>query len=357
MTSDESASKIARGFASSSYTKALFQFGNTLLLYVASIYLMFLLLPVSYGYVLAISLLATVAHVRLFMIGHDCAHQSYLPRTSWQNKALGSFVGVLTNTPLDYWGSQHLLHHQTVGNLDRRGYGDVDTLTTDEFEAKSFWARVWYRIGRNPYVLMFIFAPIYFVIMLRYPFEQKQAPRKIWLSIMGTNLGMVFYYGGLIALFGLTPVLLVFTPVVIMSSAIATWLFYVQHQFDEAYWERKEAWNYKDATLQGSSFYNLPRWLHWATGNIGYHHIHHLNPKVPNYKLADCYESDPMLQEGKSIKFWESFRLAKLALWDESNRRLISFAEFYRTREHPTLLRKLSNFWRGFFRGMNGNLS
>tara|TARA_R110002072_G_scaffold1780_3_gene14637 strand:- start:39384 stop:40274 length:891 start_codon:yes stop_codon:yes gene_type:complete len=292
---------------------------------------MFNLLPASYGYVLAISLFATVAHVRLFMIGHDCAHQSFLPRTAgWQNKVIGNIVGVLTNTPLDYWASQHLLHHQTVGNLDRRGYGDVDTLTTEEFEATAFWGRVWYRIGRNPYVLIFIFAPIYFVIMQRYPFEQTRAPGKIWRSILGTNLGMVVFYGTLISIFGLESVLLVFAPVVLMSSAIAAWLFYVQHQFDDAYWERQENWSYKEATLQGSSFYNLPRWLHWVTGNIGYHHIHHLNPKVPNYRLSDCYESDPLLQECKSIGFWESFSLAKLALWDESNQRLISFAEFDR---------------------------
>lgn len=335
MTGNVLASQIARDFASPSYTKALFQFGNSLILYVTSVYLMFALLPVSYGYVLAISLLATVAHVRLFMIGHDCAHQSYLPRKGWQNKALGNFIGVLTNTPLDYWGSQHLMHHQTVGNLDRRGYGDVVTLTTEEFKATAFWSRVWYRIGRNPHILMFIFAPIHFLIMQRFPFEQKKAPRKVWLSIMGTNLGMVIYYGALISFFGLESVLLVFAPILLMSSTIAVWLFYVQHQFDEAYWEREEAWDYKDATLKGSSFYNLPRWLHWATGNIGYHHLHHLNPKIPNYKLAACHYSDPMLQEGKSITFWESFRLANLALWDESARRLISFAEFDRTSE-PT---------------------
>ncbi|MDA0978155.1 MAG: fatty acid desaturase [Proteobacteria bacterium] len=332
MTGNTAAYEIAREFASPSYPRAIFQFGNTLLLYVVSVGLMFALLPVSYGYVLAVSLFAVVAHVRLFMIGHDCAHQSYLPRTGWQNKALGNFVGVLTNTPLGYWGSQHLLHHQTVGNLDRRGYGDVDTLTTEEFEARPFWGRVWYRIGRNPYVLMFIFAPIYFVIMQRYPFEQKRAPAKIWRSIIGTNIGMVIYYGCLIWIFGLESVLLVFAPIVLLSSAIATWLFYVQHQFDEAYWERQENWTYEEATLQGSSFYNLPRWLHWVTGNIGYHHIHHLNPKIPNYKLAECYASVPRLQNGKSISFWESFRLAKLALWDEANRRLVSFAEFDRSR-------------------------
>jgi omega-6 fatty acid desaturase (delta-12 desaturase) len=180
---------------------------------------------------------------------------------------------------------------------------------------------------------MFILAPIHFLIMQRFPFEQKNPPRKVWLSIMGTNLGMMIYYGTLVSFFGLESVLFVFAPVLLMSSTIAVWLFYVQHQFDEAYWEREETWNYKNATLKGSSFYNLPRWLHWATGNIGYHHLHHLNPKIPNYKLADCHYADPMLQEGKSINFWESFRLAKLSLWDESARRLISFAEFDRTSE------------------------
>ena len=289
---------------------------------------MFVLLPVSYGYVLALSLLATVAHVRLFMIGHDCAHRSYLPRTGWQNKALGNLVGILTNTPLDYWGSQHMKHHQTVGNLDRRGTGDVVTLTTEEFAATPLMGRFWYRVGRNPYILMFIFAPIHFVIMQRYPFEQKNAPGKVWLSIMGTNLGMVVYYGTLIALFGLKPVLLVFTPVTLMSSTIAVWLFYVQHQFDDVYWERDDAWTYKDATTKGSSFYDLPRWLHWATGNIGYHHIHHLNPMIPNYKLGACHAADPMLQEDHRLGFWQSFRLGKLALWDESAGRLITFAEF-----------------------------
>jgi omega-6 fatty acid desaturase (delta-12 desaturase) len=144
---------------------------------------------------------------------------------------------------------------------------------------------------------------------------------------------MMIYYGTLASFFGLESVLFVFAPVLLMSSTIAVWLFYVQHQFDEAYWEREETWNYKNATLKGSSFYNLPRWLHWATGNIGYHHLHHLNPKIPNYRLADCHYADPMLQEGKSINFWESFRLAKLSLWNESARRLISFAEFDRTSE------------------------
>ena len=305
-------------------------------MYGVSIYLMFAVLPISYGYTLALSLLATAAHVRLFMIGHDCAHLSYLPKRGWQNKVVGNIVGVLTNTPVGYWGSQHLIHHQTTGNLDNRGAGDVVTLTIEEYENMPFGGRVWYRISRNPWILMFLFAPIHFLIMQRFPFEQEKASRKIWLSIMGTNLGIGLYYAALITMFGIESVLLVYTPILLMSSTIAVWLFYVQHQFDDAYWEREDSWNYKDATLKGSSFYNLPRWLHWATGNIGYHHLHHLNPRIPNYRLAACHASDPMFNEGKSIRFWESFRLAKLALWDEPQRQLISFAELDQTKKsHP----------------------
>ncbi len=175
---------------------------------------------------------------------------------------------------------------------------------------------------------MFIFAPIHFVIMQRWPLEQDKPSKKVWRSIIGTDLGICAYYGLMIWMFGLVPFLLVFTPVVLLSSTVAVWLFYIQHQFEDAYWEREGTWTYEEATLKGSSFYNLPGWLHWVTGNIGYHHIHHLNPRVPNYKLKACYYSSPVVQHAKTIGFWESFSRAKLALWDEANRRLISFRDY-----------------------------
>ena len=321
------ASLAARQFAKPSYVKAAFQFGNSIVLFAVSIYLMFALLPISYVLTLALSVIASIAYLRLFMIGHDCSHRSYLPKR-WQNMFLGNFIGVLTNTPLHYWGSQHATHHRTTGNLDRRGTGDVTTLTVGEFANSNRGERAWYRLGRNPWILMFLFAPIHFVFMQRFPLEQKKPSKKIWRSIMGTNLGICVYYGTMIQLFGLTPFLMVYIPVIMLSSTAAVWLFYMQHQFDDAYWERDDSWSYEEATLNGSSFYNLPRWLHWISGNIGYHHIHHLNPRVPNYNLPVCYASSPAVHDAKTIGFWESFRLAKLALWDESEKRLISFREY-----------------------------
>ena len=288
---------------------------------------MFELLPLSYLYTLALSPIAVIAFTRMFMIGHDCSHRSFVSGR-WQNIVIGNLIGILVNTPLLYWGSPHAAHHRTTGNMDKGGTGDVETLNVEEFAGATDAQQAWYRIGRNPWVLMFIFAPIHFLIMQRFPLEQKSASTKIWRSVMLTNVGIAVHFGTMIWIFGLTPFLMVYSPVVLLSSTVAVWLFYVQHQFDDAYWKRDEAWDYEDATTQGSSFYDLPRWLHWSTGNIGYHHIHHLNPRVPNYRLCECYESSPVLQEAKTIGFLESFRLARLALWDEANSRLISFKEY-----------------------------
>jgi acyl-lipid omega-6 desaturase (Delta-12 desaturase) len=329
MLSEAPASIAARPFAQPSWRRALLQFGHTLLLYAVAMYLMFALLPISWFLTLPLALVAAAAYLRLFMIGHDCTHRSYLP-TRWQNNALGNIIGVLTNTPLEYWGNQHAKHHRTTGNLDRRGAGDVTMLTVVEYQQAGRWARIWYRIYRNPFMLMFVFAPIYFIFMLRWPFEHERPTRAIWLSVLGTNLGVGIYYGVMIWAFGLVPFLLVYGPVVWLSSVGAVWLFYMQHQFDDTYWARDDAWSYHDATLYGSSFYDLPRLLHWASGNIGYHHIHHLNPRIPNYKLADCFASSPAVQNATHITFSQSLRLAMLALWDEDQKRLISFGEYRR---------------------------
>ncbi len=325
--SDISAAIAARSFASADYKQAFFQFGHTIVLYAVSIYLMFSLLSVSVWFTLALAPVAAAAYLRLFMIGHDCSHRSYLPKR-WENMVLGNLIGVLTNTPLHYWGSQHAVHHRTTGNLDRRGAGDVTTLTVEEYENASLRERIWYRIYRNPWVLMLIFAPIHFVFMQRLPLEPEAPTREVWRSVMGTNLGILVYYGALIWIFGFAPFLIVMGPVVFLSSFGAVWLFFMQHQFDDTYWERDDVWTYEAATLNGSSFYDLPRWGHWISGNIGYHHIHHLNPRIPNYKLPECYESVPAIREAKRISFLQSIRLATLALWDEPAHELISFRKY-----------------------------
>jgi len=312
-------------FASASYGRALFQFGHTFGLYVLTIGLMFASLALPYGVTLLLSLVAAAAYLRLFMIGHDCSHGSYLPK-KWQNSWLGNVIGVLTNTPLHYWGTQHAKHHRSTGNLDKRGDGDVITRTVEEYAAASTFSRLCYRVYRNPWVLFFFSAPLHFVVLQRLPLGDQAKTWSGWASVMGTNLGIALYYGSLIAAFGLQPFLLVYVPVVMLSSLGAVWLFYVQHQFEDAYWHRNDAWTYHDATLQGSSFYDLPRWLHWVSGNIGYHHIHHLNPKVPNYNLPACYSGQPALQNARKLGLRESLSTAWLALWDEQAGRLVSFA-------------------------------
>jgi omega-6 fatty acid desaturase (delta-12 desaturase) len=314
----------SRKFAHADYSRAFFQFGHTFALYVITIGLMFASLSLHYGVTLALSLVAGAAYLRLFMIGHDCSHGSYLPK-KWQNSLLGNLIGVLTNTPLHYWGTQHAMHHRSTGNLDKRGDGDVITRTVEEYQASGWLSRLSYRVYRNPWVLFFFSAPLHFVVLQRVPLGEQAKTWSGWRSVMGTNLGICIYYGSLIVLFGLTPFLLVFVPVVMLSSLGAVWLFYVQHQFEDAYWARNGEWNYHDATLQGSSFYDLPRWLHWVSGNIGYHHIHHLNPKVPNYHLPDCYAQQPALQGARKLGLMESLSTAWLALWDEKAGRLVSF--------------------------------
>ncbi len=313
-------------YARAKYTKALTQLAVTVALFVSTIGLMFASLHVHYGLTLLLCLPATAAYLRLFMIGHDCSHGSFLPK-KWQNNLLGNMIGVLTLTPFRYWARQHARHHSTTGNLDRRGDGDVYTLTVEEYAKAGGLTRAGYRFYRNPWFMLLISAPVHFVLLQRVPLGDQMTTRQGWMSVMWTNFGIVCYFGILIWLFGLQSFVMVYGPVVMLSSAGAVWLFYVQHQFEDAYWQRNPNWTYEQATLGGSSFYDLPKWLHWATGNIGYHHIHHLNPRIPNYRLADCFEHNHVMQDAKHLSLRESVSTARLALWDEATQRLVSFRE------------------------------
>jgi acyl-lipid omega-6 desaturase (Delta-12 desaturase) len=319
--------QLTKPYATASYGAALWQLGDSLALFGISIGLMFATVERAYGLTLLISLVASVAYMRLFMIGHDAGHGSYLPE-HWQNVAVGNLMGVLTNTPLGYWARQHHLHHQGNGDLDRRGDGDVEMMTIGEYREASSAQRIWYRLYRNPFFLFGIAAPVHFVVMQRYPMGHQSKTWSGWLSVMGTNFGIATYYGGLIWLFGLGNFLWVYTPVVIFSAAGAVWLFYVQHQYQPSYFQRSRNWNYERAAVEGSSFYDLPRILHWASGNIGFHHIHHLNPKVPNYALPRCQSENRRLRDAaKHLSPRESIDTATLALWDEENERLVTFRE------------------------------
>ena len=330
MSKSADALRLTRPFAEPSYRQALWQLVNTLGLFIATIGLMFwveLATELPYLVTLALSVVAAVAYLRLFMIGHDTAHDSYLPKR-WENIVVGNLMGVLTNTPVAYWGRQHHIHHQGNGNLDKRGDGDVEMMTIDEFEGASVAKRAWYRVYRNPFFLFGVAAPVHFALFQRYPIGYQSKTVSGWQSVLGTNLGIVIYYGGLIAAFGLVPFLKVYFPIVWLSALWAVWLFYVQHQYEGTYFRRQSEWRYDLAALEGSSFYDLGPFLHWCSANIGYHHIHHLNPKVPNYRLPACHAATPALGAGaKHLSIRESFGTATLALWDEAYHRLVSFKQ------------------------------
>jgi omega-6 fatty acid desaturase (delta-12 desaturase) len=287
-----------------------------------------MLIALSHGYLAASVLfpLGAVLLVRLFMFQHDCGHGSFF-RANWANDILGWTLGVLTLTPYKSWSRDHAVHHASMGNLDRRGIGDVTTLTVDEYLALSPLRRFGYRLYRHPLV-MFGFGPLWvFFIVNRIPTGNPKREWRIWLSVLGTNLALAAAFAVLLWVSGPAAVLLGLFPVLLFAATIGIWLFYIQHQFENAYWEPKKKWNFYTAALQGASFYDLPRLLHWITGNIGFHHIHHLSSRIPNYRLQECHNSNAGFRAAPRLTLWRSFNCARLALWDSERGHLIPFSK------------------------------
>ncbi len=274
---------------------------------------------------LPLSALAALFMVRLFMIQHDCGHGSFF-RVKPLNDWVGRVIGVLTLTPYDYWRRTHAIHHATSGNLDRRWLGGVETLTVEEYQALPPLKRLGYRLYRNPLV-MFGLGPGYmFILQHRLPIGLMKE-RGAWLSVLGTNLGLAALVGAAIYFGGAGPFLMVHLPILLLAASIGVWLFYVQHQFDGAFWARNEDWSLHEASLRGSSHYRLPLVLRWFTANIGAHHIHHVGSKIPFYRLPQALKDLPELDEMSRLGLWESFKSVRLSLWDEARGRLVSFRE------------------------------
>jgi omega-6 fatty acid desaturase (delta-12 desaturase) len=230
---------------------------------------------------------------------------------------------VLTFTPYYHWRWEHAIHHSSAGDLDRRGTGDVWTLTVQEYLKASRWKRFAYRLARNPFVL-FVLAPLFlFLFMQRVP--SLKAPARERYSVYWTNLGIGAIAAGLIVAFGLQAWLIIQLTVLMVAATAGVWLFYVQHQFEGVYWERRQEWDYVAAALQGSSFYQLPRVLQWFSGNIGFHHIHHLSPRIPNYHLERCHRAEPLFQTVKPVTLLASFKSFTFRLWDEQRRKLVGY--------------------------------
>ena len=298
------------------------QLSNTLVPYVALWGLMYFALQVSWWLALPLALLAAGFLIRVFIIFHDCGHGSFLPSRR-ANDILGFITGVITLTPYFHWRWEHALHHSTSGDLDRRGKGDVWTMTVQEYLEASRWKRFAYRLARNP-VVLFGLAPL-FIFFIKMRFAGTDAPRRERHSVAWTNLAIVGMVAGMSFVFGLGTYLLLQMLITLVAGSAGVWLFYVQHQFEGVYWERNEEWDYCTAALKGSSFYKLPKVLQWFSGSIGFHHIHHLSPRIPNYHLEKCHRAEPLFQTVKPVTLFSSLKSLTFRLWDERRQRLVGY--------------------------------
>ena len=313
---------IVATYQQPSRARAAWQMINTFGSYAALWWLIYLSLPISWWLVVPLAILAGGFVVRIFIIFHDCGHGSYF-KSRRANDIVGFIAGVLTFTPYYHWRWEHNVHHATSGHLDKRGVGDIWTMTVQEYLEASRWKRFAYRLARNPFVL-FVIAPLY-IFLLRQRFPSAKANPRERMSVWWMNLAIVALAGALSLVFGLKNYLLIQLIIISVAGSAGVWLFYVQHQFEEVYWERGEDWDYTRAALEGSSFYKLPKILQWFSGNIGFHHIHHLSSRIPNYNLEACHNADTLFDSVKPITLLLSFKSLTFRLWDENARRLVSF--------------------------------
>lgn len=314
--------KAVKPYQQANLMKAGWQLVNTLGAYALLWVLMYLSLSVSWWLTIPLIVIAAGLLVRIFIIFHDCCHGSFF-RSARANEVWGFVCGALVFTPYHKWQREHAQHHATAGNLDRRGTGDIWTLTVEEYLAASWGKRLAYRLARNP-VVLFLLAPLY-VFLVQHRFVSAQADKRERTSAWATNLCLALTAWGMSAIFGLGSYVLVQLAVLAIAGGVGLWLFYVQHQFETVSWQRHENRSHVTVALYGSSFYKLPRVLQWFTGNIGFHHVHHLNPKVPNYYLERCHAAHPVFQKATTLTLRASFRSLSLRLWDESASKLVGW--------------------------------
>ena len=292
-------------------------------------FLMWATLDLGYWLSLVLAVPAAGFLVRLFMIQHDCGHGAFFHRRA-TNDWVGRVIGVLTLTPYDFWRRKHAIHHSTSGNLDRRGIGDIDTLTVREYLARSRWGQLGYRVYRHPLVMFGLGPAFLFILEHRLPVGLMRNGWMPWLSTMATNAAIATVAAAIIWFVGIGAFLLVHLPVMLLAASAGVWLFYVQHQFENTVWAHDRAWNLQAVALHGSSHYALPGILRWFTANIGVHHIHHLCSRIPYYRLPLVLRDHPDLDGIGRLTLLQSFRCVRLVLWDEGRQRLVSFREMRR---------------------------
>lgn len=311
-------------FQESDFWRASWQLLNSVGSYIAVWIAMYFVAPISWWLVLPLALLASALFIRVFIIFHDCGHGSFF-KSKRANTFWGCVTGLLTFTPYHHWRWEHSVHHSSNGHLERRGVGDIWTMTVDEYLAAGKWKRFTYRVARNPLVLFLIAPVLLFVVQHRFPLRKAKLDVKI--SVWITNLVLAAFSWGLISMFGFSTWLIIQLGVLAVAGSIGVWLFYVQHQFEDTYWESGGEWDYVEAALRGSSYYKLPRILQWFSGNIGFHHIHHLSSKIPNYNLEDCHSSHELFRDVKPLTVRSSLKTIRYRLWDQASSKLISFSD------------------------------
>lgn len=326
--------EILRPYARPSYRKSLFQLLNSALPYALLWFLMLRSLEYSYWITLLLAIPAAGLLIRLFIIQHDCGHGSFF-RSRKLNDRLGAVLGVLTLTPYGYWRKTHAMHHATAGDLDHRELGDVSILTVKEYLGLSRWKRLVYRVYRNPLVLFGIGPAYQFILKHRLPLDLPRSWKREWASVLWTNLAIAAVVGLMWKTVGIVAFVKVQLPITLIGGVAGVWLFYIQHQFEETYWEKQESWDFHAAGLRGSSYYDLPRILNWFTGNIGVHHVHHLSSRIPNYRLRQCFRENPELHDVTRLTLWGSLKSARLKLWDEEQRKLVGFRHLVALRARP----------------------
>jgi omega-6 fatty acid desaturase (delta-12 desaturase) len=285
---------------------------------------MYLALDVSYLLALAMALPAAGFLVRTFVVFHDCAHGSHLP-SKRANQFVGRLLGLFVLAPFQRWRHDHAVHHATSGDLERRGVGDVITLTVGEYRARRPLGRLAYRAMRNP-VVMFGLGPVIAMMIGPRIATRSQRPR-LRHSVLGTDVVLVILVGGLCWSIGWQSFVIVWAPSAMLAGSVGIWLFYVQHQFEDAYWQSAADWSYSDAALRGSSYLKLPKVMQFFTGNIGLHHVHHLNARIPNYNLQRAHDENPIFHDVLTLSLWDALRTVRLKLWDEEGGKLVTFAQ------------------------------
>jgi acyl-lipid omega-6 desaturase (Delta-12 desaturase) len=311
-------------YARANTGRAMLDLATAVVPYLALSGLMYLALGVSYLLVLAIAVPTAGFLLRTYMVFHDCAHGSFLPSRG-ANTWLGRVLGLLVFSSFDSWRHSHAVHHATAGDLDRRGVGDVFTLTVVEYRARPWTGRLAYRLFRNP-IVMFGLGPVWAMFVQPRLVFRSMRPR-IRRGIIVTNVALVVLVGTLGALLGWREYLLVQAPTAVLAGAVGVFLFYVQHQFEGTHWTNGEQWSFADAALEGSSYLKLPKVLQFFTANIGLHHVHHLSAKIPNYNLQRAHDANPIFHQVPALSLWDGLRAVRLKLWDEDCGELVTFAQ------------------------------